>query len=207
MLNEYKPIIDQWYWHHDKGPLFCVTAIDDEERVVEVQHFDGDLEEITFAEWRSMQDIELGEEPENWSGSLDISEPDDFGTEVTDTRGADWNEPLSDYRQDADAPAGDESEEGGDDYGEGHMEEEPLDGEDAGIAGPPAIDLANVTEREDGVFEDTLDDTWYAEYREDPASGLWRASLYNHDVPEWRGDRFESLADAAGAAREYYSER
>lgn len=96
-MHEFDPLIDQWYWHRDKGPGFYVTVIDDEERTIEVQHYDGDIEEYTFLEWRNL-DIELGEEPENWTGAMDIAEQDDLGTEITDTTKADWDEPESEFR-------------------------------------------------------------------------------------------------------------
>lgn len=97
MANELDPIIGQWYAHTDKGQRFYVTAISDEDSTVEVQHFDSDLEEFSFDEWRDL-DIELSEEPENWTGALDIVETDDFGTEVTDTRSDDWTEPGEEFR-------------------------------------------------------------------------------------------------------------
>lgn len=203
MPNEFSPIVDQWYWHHDKGPLFYVIAVSDEDRTVEVQHYDGDIEEYSFAEWRDM-DIEPGEEPENWAGPVDVSETDDLGTDVTDTCERDWNEPLADYHDDAESADknGDDTE--NDDYAEGHMEETPLDGDDADITGPGSVDIANVTRREDGVYEESFNASWYAEYTEDTDSGLWRVDLYKHDVPKWREGDFESLEDAAAAARDYY---
>ena len=97
MPNELDPRIDQWYAHFDKGQRFYVTAIDEEQNTVEVQHFDGDIEELSLDEWRDLQ-IELSEEPENWSGALDIAEKDDLGTGVTDTKASDWTEPGKDYR-------------------------------------------------------------------------------------------------------------
>ena len=96
MPNELDPIIGQWYAHLDKGQRFYVTAISDEDNTVEVQHFDADLEEFSFEEWREL-DIELSEEPENWSGPLDIAENDDFGTEITDTQAGDWSEAGEDF--------------------------------------------------------------------------------------------------------------
>lgn len=91
MPNEYDPIVDQWYFHQDKGQRFFVTAVNEDAETVEIQHFDGDVEEYTLEEWREL-DIEISEEPENWSGALDISEQDDYGTEVSDTTAEDWNE-------------------------------------------------------------------------------------------------------------------
>lgn len=83
--------------HLDKGQRFVVTAIDAQGDSVEVQHFDGDLEEFTQDEWHAL-DIDLSEPPENWSGVLDIAEQDDLGTEVTDTTKQDWSEPLEELR-------------------------------------------------------------------------------------------------------------
>jgi len=98
MRNELDPQIGQWYAHLDKGQRFYVVAIDDEENTIEVQHFDGDIEEFSLAEWRGLK-IELSVEPENWDGALDITEQDDLGTGVTDTGPDDWAEPGEDFRR------------------------------------------------------------------------------------------------------------
>jgi len=98
MPNELDPRIDQWYAHLDKGQSFFIIAINEEQNTVEVQHFDGDIEELSLDEWRNLK-IELSEEPENWTGALDIAEQDDLGTGVTDTRPDDWTEAGEDYRR------------------------------------------------------------------------------------------------------------
>lgn len=98
MPNELDPQIDEWYAYLDKGQRFYVIAIDDEENTVEIQHFDGDIEELSLDEWRNLN-IELSVEPENWTGALDIDEKDDLGTEITDTGPEDWAEPGEDYRR------------------------------------------------------------------------------------------------------------
>jgi hypothetical protein len=43
------PIVGDWYASH--GQLFEVVAVDEDERVIEVQHADGDLEEIEQEDW------------------------------------------------------------------------------------------------------------------------------------------------------------
>jgi len=43
------PIVGDWYRSH--GQVFEVVAIDEHERVVEVQHADGNLEEIDLDDW------------------------------------------------------------------------------------------------------------------------------------------------------------
>ena len=44
-----EPVVGEWYRSH--GQQFEVVAIDDAERVIEIQHADGDLEEIEFDDW------------------------------------------------------------------------------------------------------------------------------------------------------------
>ena len=100
MPNELDPQVDQWYAHLDKGQRFYVTAIDEKEKTVAAQHFDGDLEEFSLDEWRAMN-IELSDEPENWTGALDIGDRDDLGTEITATTARDWNEPQDEFHQEA----------------------------------------------------------------------------------------------------------
>ena len=98
MVTEADPIIDNWYYHLDKGQRFFVVDVDNEEGIVEIQHFDGDVEEMSLREWYDMN-IKVGEAPENWSGAMDIGEVDDFGTEITDTPRKDWSDPLKQYRK------------------------------------------------------------------------------------------------------------
>src|SRR5215207_11147543 len=43
------PIVGDWYSSH--GQLFEVVALDEHERLVEVQHADGDLEEMDLDDW------------------------------------------------------------------------------------------------------------------------------------------------------------
>lgn len=96
MANEFDPVVENWYLHLDKGQRFEVVAVDDERGVVELQHYDGDVEEVSREEWAEM-DIELSEAPQNWSGSVDVAEIDDLGTEVTDTSEDDWSESLGEF--------------------------------------------------------------------------------------------------------------
>jgi hypothetical protein len=96
MANEFDPVVENWYLHLDKGQRFEVVAVDEERGVVELQHYDGDVEEVSRDEWAEM-DIELSEAPQNWSGSVDVVEIDDLGTEVTDTSEDDWSESLGEF--------------------------------------------------------------------------------------------------------------
>jgi len=128
MITESDPIIGNWYQHLDKGQRLHVVAIDNDKDLIEIQHFDGDLEEIELAQWYQM-DLELIEEPENWTGSLDIVEIDDLGTEITDTDSSDWNAPLEEIKiRDPEIPPA-TREEPQDDWSGDIPEEEPWEGE------------------------------------------------------------------------------
>ncbi len=78
----HKPIVDQWYRHLDKGGNFRVVAMDDAEHTIEIQYFDGDVEEIDLENWYPM-DIEPIEPPEDWTGPMDDIERDDLGYNET----------------------------------------------------------------------------------------------------------------------------
>ncbi len=69
MPIEDRPIINQWYRHLDKGYQFQVVMVDEREGTVQVQHFDGDLEELDLDTWNDLE-IEIIEPPEDWSGPL-----------------------------------------------------------------------------------------------------------------------------------------
>lgn len=92
--KEIDPIVGNWYQHLDKGQQFQIVALDDNFGTIEVQYFDGAIDELDRTEWAQLP-IELIEQPEDFSGSIDVVEPDDLGgTNVTDTEPEDWSAPL-----------------------------------------------------------------------------------------------------------------
>ncbi|MGY6274274.1 DUF6763 family protein [Methylomonas sp. MgM2] len=124
MRNEADPIIGNWYQHLDKGQAFQVVAVDEDAGTVELQHFDGDVEEIELDIWYGLP-IDPIEEPENWSGAFDVSDMDDLtGTEATDTAVTDWTEPLEEIVKPEDSPS-DVWAEKGDGWDEAYPGEEP----------------------------------------------------------------------------------
>lgn len=128
MLTKTDPLVENWYSHLDKGQKFKVVAFDEDNSLVEIQHFDGDLEEVDLDTWYQL-DIEPCEAPENWSGAIDVGEKDDLGTSVTDTPTKDWNAPLEEQPLATEKPGQTVSGEPQDDWDEGYPEEEPLEGE------------------------------------------------------------------------------
>jgi hypothetical protein len=78
MGNRLPPIVGNWYAHRDKGALFQVVALDEYAGTIEIQEFDGGLDELDLDEWRSLS-VYGAAQPEDWGGPLDDVEPDEFG--------------------------------------------------------------------------------------------------------------------------------
>lgn len=97
MTNELEPLVDQWYMHHDKGEMFRIVATDAASRNIEIQYFDGDVEEIDREAWAEL-DIEAVEPPEDWTGPYDDIDLDDPGTIETGMRPQDWRISLESHR-------------------------------------------------------------------------------------------------------------
>jgi hypothetical protein len=86
MGNRLPPIVGNWYTHRDKGELFQVVALDEEAGTIEIQEFDGGLDELDLEEWRALA-VETAAQPEDWGGPLDDVEPDEFGYTDLDGEG------------------------------------------------------------------------------------------------------------------------
>lgn len=125
MTTEADPVTGNWYQHLDKGQKFRVVALDEDESSVEIQYFNGDVEEIGLDDWYEL-DVEPVEAPENWTGAVDVADADDLGTQITDTTRDDWAAPEQELQpQEPDTGR----EEADDDWGEGRPEEEPWEDE------------------------------------------------------------------------------
>lgn len=85
------PSIGSWY-RDATGAMFEVVAVDEDDATVEIQHFDGTIEELDLGDWFDVA-METVEPPEDWSGSLDI-EREDYGVDLDDASGEDWQNPL-----------------------------------------------------------------------------------------------------------------
>ena len=80
MIGELEPIEGNWYHHINTGQDFMVVDVNEAEGTVDIQYFDGNLEELELEEWEEM-DLEEIEPPEDWTGPLDELERDDRGFE------------------------------------------------------------------------------------------------------------------------------
>jgi hypothetical protein len=87
------PVIGEWF-RRIGGDSFEVVAIDPDDRTIEIQYFDGTIEETDLDQW--LEDtIEATEPPEDWTGSLDV-EPEDTENEYEAEPGSiqAWGDPL-----------------------------------------------------------------------------------------------------------------
>jgi hypothetical protein len=126
MQERVNPEIGQWYLRRNKGEMFRVTAYDERSHTIEIQTFDGDVDEIDAEAWRSMT-LERAGEPEDWTGPIDV-ELDDLGYSDTEMTAADWAEPLQPFppQEEAwqDATPAEERDPEGDSEAEGGYEAE-----------------------------------------------------------------------------------
>lgn len=86
------PVIGRWY-RRTNGNLFEVVAIDEQDATVELQFFDGTIDEVDLETWPGML-IERVGAPEDWSGSVDM-DPEDFSGNDSGEIPLGYHDPLS----------------------------------------------------------------------------------------------------------------
>ena len=88
-MNMVLPEVGSWF-RGTNGKTFEVVAVDRDDKTVEIQHFDGTLEEFDQDAWRELE-AEAVDAPEDWSGSMDVDEED---LPENDETKKEWNDPL-----------------------------------------------------------------------------------------------------------------
>ena len=64
-----EPEIGQWYERTDTGEIFQVTGLDEHSETIEIQAFDGAIDEIEAEIWIALP-LQLAELPQDWSGPI-----------------------------------------------------------------------------------------------------------------------------------------
>lgn len=90
-MAEISPTIGNWY-RMENGETFEVVAMDRDDATVEIQYFDGTIEELDFDSWEQME-MEEAQPPEDWSGSVDVD--DDELDDSSDSPEEEFNDPLA----------------------------------------------------------------------------------------------------------------
>ena len=94
MSRDYEPVPGQWYENLEEDESFRVLKVDEDAELVEIEHLDGEIEQLDLETWHEM-DLEETEEPEGWAESED--EDDDEEEEEED-----WDEDEDDEDEDED---------------------------------------------------------------------------------------------------------
>ena len=91
MRLEPPPRIGDWY-RNPAGDAFEIVARDDDDDTLELQYYDGTLEELDAEVWDYINPEPI-EPPEDWSGSMDIAREDRQHPEVY-AESEDWMRSL-----------------------------------------------------------------------------------------------------------------
>ena len=86
------PVIGHWY-RRTNGNLLKVVAVDEDDATIEVQFFDGTIDEVDVDTWNSLLLERVGA-PEDWSGSVDM-DPEDFSGTESGEMPPGYHDPLS----------------------------------------------------------------------------------------------------------------
>jgi len=84
-------VIGGWYRRTD-GNLFEVVATDEQARTIELQHFDGTIDEVDMEVWPTLL-LEVVGAPEDWSGPVDM-DPEDYTGKENGEIPLGWHDPL-----------------------------------------------------------------------------------------------------------------
>ena len=75
MSGQVSAEIGHWYRPIENDNLFEVVAIDYDEQLIEIQNFDGNIEEMEFTGWKALIPVEIAP-PEDWTGPYEIDRED-----------------------------------------------------------------------------------------------------------------------------------
>jgi hypothetical protein len=95
MVEEIIPVVGNWYQTPNQQK-FEVVAIDDDEGVLEIQYFSGELDELEFDTWANLGLVNIPA-PEDWTGPFDEFEYDDLGYTDMNRRPDDLPISLDDF--------------------------------------------------------------------------------------------------------------
>jgi hypothetical protein len=91
MTFEPTPRIGDWY-KNTTGDAFEVVAQDLDDDTLELQYYDGTLEELDAETWEYMHPVPIAP-PEDWTGSMDVDREDGQAPEIS-TETEDWMRQL-----------------------------------------------------------------------------------------------------------------
>ncbi|MGC8517396.1 MAG: DUF6763 family protein [Steroidobacteraceae bacterium] len=89
MSRDYEPVPGKWYEDLEEEESFRVLKVDEDAELIEIEHLDGEIEEVDLETWHEM-DLEPTEEPEGWAESDEEDEEEEEEDEDEDDE--DWDD-------------------------------------------------------------------------------------------------------------------
>ena len=83
--------VGRWY-RRPNGQLFEVVAVDEDDETIELQFFDGTIDEVDQETWSNLL-VQQVAAPEDWSGSVDM-DPEDYSGRDDGDLPVGYNDPL-----------------------------------------------------------------------------------------------------------------
>ena len=96
MPTDADPIVGNWYKNLEAGTVFEVVALDEDGGTVELQYYEGEVEELDIDAWYELV-LEPAEPPEDWSAPYDDLDRDDIGDTDTAIHPRRWSGLLDDF--------------------------------------------------------------------------------------------------------------
>jgi hypothetical protein len=97
--RDYEPVPGKWYEDLEEEESFRVLKVDEDAELIEIEHLDGEIEELDLETWHEM-DLERTEEPEGWAESEQEEEDEDEDEEDWDEDEEDEDEDEEDWDED-----------------------------------------------------------------------------------------------------------
>ena len=113
MSRDYEPVPGKWYEDLEEEESFRVLKVDEDAELIEIEHLDGEIEEIDLETWHEL-DLEPTEEPEGWAESEEEEEEEEEEDEDEDDD--DWDEDDDDEDDDDDDDWDEDEEDERDEY-------------------------------------------------------------------------------------------
>ena len=108
MRRDCEPVPGKWYEDLEEEESFRVLKVDEDAELIEIEHLDGEIEELDLETWHEM-DLEPTQEPEGWAESEEEEEDEDEDDE-------DWDEEEDDEDEDDEDDWDEDEEDERDEY-------------------------------------------------------------------------------------------
>lgn len=97
-MYDAEPIVGSWYHYPDKAQRFKVVDVNEETGDIELQYFDGTVDQIDFYIWGNLSAEQI-EAPEDWTGPVDSIDRNNLVYSGVDMQDEEWAAPYDENRE------------------------------------------------------------------------------------------------------------